>query len=335
VREAVDRRIRHAIDQALVKAGPNGQDRGTGAESALAAYIDAGIQVEVERAVTAALGDRRQRAFRSDREFSQAMMLAAGLRSVDRTLTRRHTDTLRAEISLLAPSPLSELLLRQAYRAILDHETRGIGRIAGSTYNILGKLTVPALLCPPDGPVLEVGTLYGLFIPALVRQLNRSGIFHHVTVVDPFVGIQVQPGKTAFDDPTGVPVTAEVAMYNMTSCGLRPSDVRLIEGYSTDEAVRDQVSDRRYALAVIDGDHSEDGVLRDLFWVETICLPGAVVIMDDYGDPRWSGVERAVRRYLEAGGQLHMMGTVSTSAYLRLPDPSGSSSSNGDAQVDR
>ena len=50
-----------------------------------------------------------------------------------------------------------------------------------------------------------------------------------------------------------------------------------------------------------------------------MAAPGAIVIMDDFGDPKWPGVERATRRYLAEGGRLELLGSAATSAYLRMP----------------
>ncbi len=300
VKELVDRRAQRTTQQVLSE------------------QLAGAVRAEVER-LTAPTAETAQReAVRRDREFSQSLMLASGLPSLDRTVTPGKIAQLRSQVQALAPSPLVDLLIRQAYRQIIDHETRGVGRIAGSTYNILGKLTVPALLNPPSGPVLEIGTLYGLFIPALMRQLRRNGEFRRLTVIDPFFGVQLQPGTSAIDDPSGVPVTARIALHNLFTCGLCADEVRLIQGLSTDPHIRQQAADRQYAVVVIDGDHSAEGVLADLWWVETICLPGAVVIMDDYGDRRWRGVETAVGAYHADRGLLELVGTASTSAYLRM-----------------
>jgi predicted O-methyltransferase YrrM len=253
----------------------------------------------------------------TDLEFSTGMIVGTGQR-YDRTLTPAPWATLTAEITELAGGQSPEWRMFQAFRTLLDHETRGLGRIAGSTYNVVGKLTVPLFLEPPDGPVLEIGTLFGLFAPALVKQFKQVGQFRTLTVIDPLAGHQVQPEHKLTYDPTGTPVTAQVARYNFAVTGLDEDEVRLIEGFSTDEQVRTQAADRQYSVIVVDGDHSEDGVYADLWWVETVAAPGAIVIMDDFGDPGWLGVERATRRYLADGGRLEMLGTAATSAYLRM-----------------
>lgn len=255
-----------------------------------------------------------------NRNFTTDVLIGRGAR-YDRTLTRERYARLADQIARLTGDRDVDARMRQAYRSILDAETGGLGRIAGSTYNIIGKLVVPPLLAPPPGPVLEIGTLFGLFAPALIRQFRRLGEFRHLTVVDPLEGTQIQPEMAPRGDPTGTPVTATVARHNLLHSGLAPDDFRIVQGLSTDPAIQAEAGDRRYAVVVIDGDHSEAGVYADLWWTQDLLLPGGIAVMDDFGDPKWPGVERATRRYLADGGHLQLAGTAATSAYLRLDQP--------------
>jgi len=253
---------------------------------------------------------------RINRDFTADVFFGTGSR-YERLLTPRRYRLLGDEITKLTQVKDVEWPMRQAYRTLLDHESRGLGRMAGSTYNIIGKLVVPVLLQPPPAPLLEIGTLFGLFSPALVRQFRRAGHFPHLTVIDPLEGIQIQPELGARDaDPTGTPVTATIAEHNLRQCALGPDEFRIIQGFSTDPVARSQVADRSYGVVIIDGDHSEAGVYEDLCWVQDLVEPGGIVVMDDFGDPRWTGVERAGHRYLADGGRLELLGTASTSAYL-------------------
>ena len=283
-------------------------------EERLADLIGSRVRAEVARHTAAEQPDGRQ----CDRELTADVLLGAG-RPDDRTLQVGPHAGLVAEIRRLTGVDDVDLALQRAYQSLLDFESRGLGRIAGTTYNILGKLVVPPLLQPAPGSILEVGTLFGLFSSALVRQFQRAGDFRSLTVVDPFVGTQVQDGKPGRLDRTGTPVTAETARRNFAVCGLRADEVRLVCGYSTDPEVRSAVADRAYGVVVIDGDHSASGVYRDLWWVEEVVVPGGIVVMDDWGDPGWPGVEAAGRRYLADGGRLELLGRVATSAYLRQP----------------
>ena len=290
------------------------------------ALADAGRQLDAltgELAAVALRDDELARreatgAAQRDRDHSLAVLLGSG-RSWDRTLGRERHDRLVAEVRDLTGVPDVGLALRHAYATLLEDEGRGLGRIAGTTGNIVGKLVVPSLLAPPPGPVLEIGTLFGLFSAALLRQLQRAGDFPTLTVVDPFAGTQVQDGRAGSRDRTGTPVTEEVARHNFAACGLGADEVRVVRGYSADPEVRATVADRDYAVVVVDGDHSAAGVYADLWWVQDLVAPGGVVVMDDWGDPGWPGVAAAGRRYLADGGRLRLLGRVATSAYLRQP----------------
>ncbi|MEU9623470.1 class I SAM-dependent methyltransferase [Streptomyces sp. NPDC088251] len=206
-----------------------------------------------------------------------------------------------------------------AYRTVVALEALGVGRLAGSTSNVCGKLATVPLLSPPNGSILEIGTLYGLFASALTRMVHRAGIEPDLTIVDPLAGFQLQPGTTQPADPTGTPVRADVVRANLALCGggsARESRIR--QGFSSDPEVRDAVSDRAYGVVVVDGDHSLEGVAADLDWVERIVAPGGIVVLDDYGDASWPGVREALDKHLADGSsRLRMLGRVSTSAYLR------------------
>jgi hypothetical protein len=49
------------------------------------------------------------------------------------------------------------------------------------------------------------------------------------------------------------------------------------------------------------------------WWAQDLVLPGGIVVVDDFGDGRWPGVERAARRYHSSSGRLELVGTVATS----------------------
>jgi len=275
------------------------------------------VRSEVQLALAAQQPSRAEVSRRAARNFTADTYFAAASSS-SRLLDPTRYRRLGEQIRQLTGASSVDWAMQQAFRTLVDHESRGLGRIAGTTDNIIGKLVAPTLLQAPAGPVLEIGTLYGLFSPALVRQFRRQGEFRSLTVIDPLEGVQIQPGTSGPADPTGTPVVAEVARWNIGECGV--DDVTMIQGYSTDPDVRALVEREKYAVVVIDGDHSEAGVYADLWWVEQLVLDRAVVVMDDFGDVRWPGVEAATRRYLADGGRLELLGTASSSAYLRMPD---------------
>lgn len=204
-----------------------------------------------------------------------------------------------------------------AFRLLVALESLGVGRIAGGTMNICGKLGTIPLLDPPNDEVLEIGTLYGMFSAGLVRMLERDGRGPNLTIVDPFAGVQLQPGTEQRPDPTGTPVDEHAVRTNLGLAGPAGAAARIQRGYSEDPGTRAAVSDRRYGVIVVDGDHSAKGVAQDLEWAEEIAAPGGIVVLDDYGDPHWPGIKAALDDHLKGETRFTYLGKAAHSAYLR------------------
>lgn len=261
------------------------------------------------------------------KQHGVSMLLDRTGRGQHRMPTPDQIDTLVREVGAVTDAGTSRARrnVTVAYRNVVALEALGVGRMAGGTSNVCGKLATVPLLAQPEGTdrnvleVLEIGTLHGLFAAALMRMLHRTGIEATLTIVDPLAGSQLQPGTSDYEEPTGTPVREDVVRANLALGGGRPgTGARIRQGFSGDPEVRAAVSDRKYGVIVVDGDHSFEGVLADLEWVELIAAPGAVVVLDDYGDGRWPGVKDALDKHLATGdSRLKMVGRVATSAFLR------------------
>jgi len=282
----------------------------------------------VDKRVQRPVGQLRQEldALRGEVARLRGQEYAVGLifdhtgRSGPRLPTPAQIDRLVAEIA--AVSGQDPKVARRnvviAFRNVIALESLAVGRLAGSTQNVCGKLATVPLLDPPNADVLEIGTLYGLFSATLLRMLHRAGVEPRLTVVDPLVGSQLQPGGLEGLDPTGTPVRLDVVRANLALGGRAGELARVEQGFSSDPEVRAAVSDRKYGVIVVDGDHSAAGVAADLEWVEQIAAPGAVVVLDDYGDAKWAGVQEAADRHLASSTtRLRLLGRAATSAFLR------------------
>ena len=263
--------------------------------------------------------------------YSAGLLLGSGARLGDRVVGPRGFDRLANQIASVTGADDVGRQLQVAYRSLFEAEARCVGRIAGSTSNILGKLVTTRLLATRPGSTLEIGTLFGVFAGALMRELARHELASDLTVIDPLEGVQLQPGHNSRTDVSGSPVSIGSVEYNLRAAGLSPDRYRILRGYSTTPDIRAQAADRKYSVIVVDGDHSYEGVAADLDWVVTITAPEAIIVMDDYGDARWPGVRRAVDEHLAAGGRLALRGVVSTSAFLQATGPAGSASVVGGA----
>ena len=251
--------------------------------------------------------------------FAVDLLLGPQGRRNSRLITEPGIRELAAEVQLVTGDPEAYGRVVQTYRLLFELELRGVGRLAGSARNILGKLATTPLLRPPSGEVLEIGTLFGLFSGGMARQVSRIGLRYQLTIVDPLASVQLQEGDLK-PDASGSPVTETVVLANLALAGVEPDRMRLIKGFSEDPAVQAMISDRVYGIVIIDGDHSVAGVTNDLAIAERVTAPGGVVVVDDYGAHNWPGVEQAVSAYLEAGQdrtRLELIGIVATSAFLR------------------
>ncbi|WP_267245144.1 class I SAM-dependent methyltransferase [Streptomyces sp. PR69] len=286
--------------------------------------IEQRVNKRVERTTQPLLGEiealRRELADMRNRQHALGLLLDSTGRGTHRMPPATAIDALVREIQNLGEG--GEHARRSvvvAYRTVVALEALGVGRLAGSTSNICGKLATVPLLSPPNGSILEIGTLYGLFATALLRMVHRAGIEPDLTIVDPLAGLQLQPGAKQGADPTGTPVREDVVRANLALGASRAAlEARIQQGFSSDPEVRAAVSDRAYGVVIVDGDHSMEGVTADLEWVEEIVAPGGIVVLDDYGDNKWPGVQEALDKHLAAGEtRLRMLGRVSTSAFLR------------------
>ncbi|MGW4818404.1 class I SAM-dependent methyltransferase [Streptomyces sp. NPDC004227] len=252
-------------------------------------------------------------------QYTFDLLVGPRARGVSRIVVPGAMDRLQAEVAALGGGDrqAAERNVAAAYRLLVALESLGVGRIAGGTMNICGKLGSIPLLDPPNDEVLEIGTLYGMFSAGLIRMLERDGRSPSVTIVDPFAGVQLQPGTEQRPDPTGAPVDEHAVRTNLALAGPAGVAARIQQGFSEDPETRAAVSDRRYGVIIVDGDHSAEGVAKDLEWAEEIAAPGGIVVLDDYRDPKWPGIKEALDKHLAGDTRFTYLGKAARSAFLR------------------
>ncbi|PAN00580.1 hypothetical protein CJI59_16605 [Streptomyces sp. Alain-F2R5] len=274
--------------------------------------IDRRIDRRVEREVRSAVREA------SAHRLSNELLLGSPGRGLSRVVADGPLKRLHAEVAALAGDRDAAVRnVATAYRLLVALESLGVGRVAGGTMNICGKLGTIPLLDPPNDEILEIGTLYGMFSTGLLRMMERDGRSPSLTIVDPFAGVQLQPGTDPRPDPTGTPVDEHAVRTNLALAGPAGTAARIRRGYSEDPGTRAAVSDRAYGVIVVDGDHSAEGVRQDLQWAEEIAAPGAVVVLDDFGDPSWPGVKEALDDHLKGDTRFTYLGKAAHSAFLR------------------
>ncbi|MFI2505540.1 class I SAM-dependent methyltransferase [Streptomyces sp. NPDC018972] len=246
------------------------------------------------------------------------LLLGSSGRGLSRIVSPGPLNRLHSEVAELAGDRDAAVRnVATAYRLLVALESLGAGRIAGGTMNICGKLGTVPLLDPPNDEILEIGTLYGMFSTGLIRMMERDGRSPSVTIVDPFAGVQLQPGTPRRSDPSGTPVDEHAVRTNLALAGPAGVAARIQKGFSEDPDTRAAVSDRSYGVIVVDGDHSAEGVAKDLEWAEEIAAPGAIVVLDDFGDPKWPGIKEALDKHLTGTTRFTYLGKAALSAFLR------------------
>ncbi|MFE3328242.1 class I SAM-dependent methyltransferase [Streptomyces sp. NPDC059176] len=252
--------------------------------------------------------------------YGLGLLLDHAGRDGHRMPTATQLDTLVREVSAVTGDDegTARRDLTVAYRTVVALEALGVGRIAGSTSDVCGKLAAVPRLAGPVEDVLEIGTVHGLFAAALLRILHRVGTQARLTVVDPLTGAPLRPAPAGAETAAETPVREDVVRANLVLAGGRTgTEARIQHGASTDLEVRSAVSDRRYGVVVVSGDPSPAAVLADLEWAEELLAPGGVVVLDDYGDEGRPGVKEALGTRLAGGSRLTLVGQVARTAFLR------------------
>jgi predicted O-methyltransferase YrrM len=194
----------------------------------------------------------------------------------------RYFDTERAAAWYML-SRTQAVALGRAVRPMLDEHQLGF----------LADLAVIA----PDGDALEIGTYFGS--SALTWGLMRRGrgTMH---IIDPFTAKSKQ--RAVFDS-----AMAQVFLSPIVHAGL-----------SQDGAIMDALP-RTLAFAFIDGDHSEEAVVSDLYFIAPRIVPGGVLIFHDYA-PNCPGVVKTVDSWrLMGGASWDFLGGVSSTRAYRRP----------------
>lgn len=290
----------------------------------VAELIDQRIERQVRRAVEDLSTDALRKEMRKeiktlrDRRRPLELFFDGTGRGVSRMPSAAHLDRAIAELTqVTGDRDGAERNVAQAFRLLIAMEALGVGRIAGGTMNIVGKLSAVPLLAPPNDDILEIGTLYGMFGAALIRMMERAGRDPRLTIVDPLAGTQLQPGTTMAEDVSGTPVRGAAVRANLALAGAAGAAARIQQGFSEDAGVRALLSDRSYGVVIVDGDHSAAGVAADLEWAEEIVAPGGIVVLDDFGHPKWPGVQEAFEKHMTTDTRLRLLGRVAHSGYLR------------------
>lgn len=142
-----------------------------------------------------------------------------------------------------------------------------------------------------DGDVLEIGSFRGkttVFLSAAIDALNLEKIVYSI---DPYTETSSERGCSSEDIERA-----------------HETFVQATEGLKNHEHYR-MYSDRAavglrncsFSLIFVDGDHTYSGVMSDYHNFEPLLSSGGFMVFDDYRNPSWPGVGRAVDTIIDEG----------------------------------
>ncbi len=138
------------------------------------------------------------------------------------------------------------------------------------------------------GHVAEIGVFHGKFLLALASLLTPGG---KVTALDVF------DDQDKNIDGAGVG-SLDKLMQNVSAYGRTDVDYAYIKADSSALTLLAKVELTRdrgpFRLFSVDGCHTAEHTLADLYTAQDCLSPGGVIILDDYMQPHWPGVTQAV-----------------------------------------
>jgi FkbM family methyltransferase len=193
-------------------------------------------------------------------------------------------------------APLFGLQFRPTALSYLAHqlclaEDRCEGRLATTIETAMLRQLALRSLPGPEVDLIEIGTLFGIGAGLLYRFRGDRITRLRLTLVDPVSGYYA---AGELDPVTGVTVGVDTLKRNLRALDVPEEDVLLLQGLSADEDIVAAAKQRSYDFALIDGDHSGEGVRRDFEIYGPLIRPGGLVLFDDYDTTEWPEIKPAV-----------------------------------------
>ena len=189
------------------------------------------------------------------------------------------------------------------------------GRLAGSVDDAVARTLAARTWTGQEVRVLEIGVLFG--VGAIFMHQTLQPFFERVqlTLLDPFDGYY---GPSHLDPLTGQRVTRSMVERNLRRCSIPAEDCAIIDKFSTDPvALQAAKAQGPFAVVIIDGDHSREGVQADYELYADLVAPGGILIVDDYGSKDWPAVTAYTREVIEEDARFKRISVLGKTAVFR------------------
>jgi hypothetical protein len=211
-----------------------------------------------------------------------------------RYLSPTEAELLAERVSSAFETSITARQVQDVAKVVRYMEEQMIGRVAGDVddhvlnyYMICCSTHLLAATTPAHG---EIGVLFGGSLLMMLHALRSSRSDHRALVIDPLDGYYGQN----LDPVTGLPVTLDNVAANIRHLGFEMNRVRIVKARSESQEAL-QVA-RAFPLASlwIDGDHSYEGIRRDWQNYSPLVIPGGYILIDNYHDGCFPGVDKFV-----------------------------------------
>jgi predicted O-methyltransferase YrrM len=203
--------------------------------------------------------------------------------------------------------------IRYWHHRLVNVEQMSSGRMAGDVREAVLRIMVAAAVKGGSFSMLEIGTLFGVSAAA---TWDIAACLHddaHLTIIDPLDGYY---GSERRDPASGLRIMRRTVERNLSRAGVPADNRRIIQALSEDERAISEAGDRSYNFMVIDGDHSYTGVKHDWHKYGPMLERGGFAIFDNYQDPSWPEVTRAVDEIVAENG-VELLGVGWRTAVIR------------------
>jgi predicted O-methyltransferase YrrM len=157
-----------------------------------------------------------------------------------------------------------------------------------------------AAACPPQSPIVEIGSWKGKSTVWLASGVDGSGT--RVFAIDPHAQSLEDPNARTLDELTA----------NLARASVAGTVVPIV---SSSHAIA-PTFEHRPGVVFVDGNHLEEAVRIDLDdWLPKL-VDGGVIALHDVLNHRWSGPRRALRRLLWRSTQVSAVQFVDSIAWM-------------------
>jgi hypothetical protein len=211
-----------------------------------------------------------------------------------RFLSRQDADRLARRLGSALGTSVSRSQVQNTAALLRQVEKQMVGRVAGDVddhilnYHMIGAtahIAAPATIAHG-----EIGVLFGGSLLMTLHALRNSGSDHHVLAIDPFEGYYGQGP----DPVMRLPITVENVRHNISLFGFDKRRILLVPAKSESVEAVKSVKGVSLATLWIDGDHSYEGVARDWLNYTPSVVKGGFVLIDNYHDGDFPGVDKFV-----------------------------------------